>query len=59
RLGQALVHTGQRGRAQKELEVYQKLRTEHLAELDKQRAEIRQFVISEKKEANSSSSLSQ
>jgi len=59
RLGQALVHTGQRDRAQKELEVYQKLRTEHLAELDKQRAEIRQFVISEKKEGNSSSSFSQ
>lgn len=48
RLGQALVHTGQRERAQKELDIYQKLRTEHLAELDKQRAEIRQFVISEK-----------
>jgi len=59
RLGQALVHTGQRDRAQKELQVYQKLRTAHLAELDKQRAEIRQFVISEKKEGNSSSSFSQ
>lgn len=59
RLGQALVHTGQRDRAQKELELYQKFRTEHLAELDKQRAEIRQFVISEKKEANGASQLQQ
>lgn len=56
RLGQALVHTGERDRAQKELEIYQKLRTEHLAELDKQRAEIRQFVISERKEGSSGSS---
>jgi tetratricopeptide (TPR) repeat protein len=48
RLGQALVHTGQRERAQQELEIYQKLRTEHLAEAEKERAEIRQFVVSEK-----------
>ncbi len=48
RLGQAYVHTGERDLAQEQLQVYQRLRTEHLAELDKQRAEIRQFVISEK-----------
>jgi len=48
RLGQAYVHTGQKERAQEQLEVYQKLRTQHMAELDKQRAEIRQFVYSEK-----------
>jgi tetratricopeptide (TPR) repeat protein len=48
RLGQAYVHTGQRGRAQEQLETYQRLRAQHLAELDKQRAEIRQFVYSEK-----------
>ena len=48
RLGQAYVHTGERDLAQQQLQVYQRLRTEHLAELDKQRAEIRQFVISEK-----------
>lgn len=48
RLGQAYVHTGQRVRAQEQLEIYQRLRAQHLAELDKQRAEIQQFVYSEK-----------
>jgi tetratricopeptide (TPR) repeat protein len=48
RLGQAYVHTGQKDRAQEQLQVYQQLRAQHLAELDKQRAEIRQFVYSEK-----------
>jgi tetratricopeptide (TPR) repeat protein len=48
RLGQAYVRTGQKGRAQEQLEVYQRLRTQHLAELDKQKAEIRQFVYSSK-----------
>jgi tetratricopeptide (TPR) repeat protein len=48
RLGQAYVHTGQKVRAQEQLEIYQRLRAQHLAELDKQRAEIRQFVYSEK-----------
>ena len=48
RLGQAYVRTGQKDLAQKEFEVYQKLREQHLAEIDKQRADIRQFVVSEK-----------
>jgi tetratricopeptide (TPR) repeat protein len=48
RLGQAYVRTGQRERAQGHLEIYQRLRQQHLAELDKQRAEIRQFVYSAK-----------
>jgi tetratricopeptide (TPR) repeat protein len=48
RLGQAYVHTSQKDRAQEQLQVYQHLRAQHLAELDKQRAEIRQFVYSEK-----------
>ncbi len=47
RLGQAYVHTGQKDKAQAELTVYQEQRTQHLADLDKQRAEIRQFVYSE------------
>jgi len=51
RLGQAYVHTRQKARAQEQLEIYQRLRAQHLAELDKQRAEIRQFVYSEKEEA--------
>jgi tetratricopeptide (TPR) repeat protein len=48
RLGQAYVHTNQKELAQEELQVYQRLRAEHLAELDKQRADIRQFVYSAK-----------
>jgi tetratricopeptide (TPR) repeat protein len=56
RLGQAYVHLGQRDAAQQELQVYQKLRSQHLAELDKQRADIRQFVISEKTSSSSNAS---
>ncbi len=48
RLGQAYVHLGKRDEAQQQLQVYQKLRAQHLADLEKQRAEIMQFVISEK-----------
>jgi tetratricopeptide (TPR) repeat protein len=48
RLGQAYVRTGQKDRAQEEFQVYQRLREQHLADLDRQRAEIRQFVLSEK-----------
>jgi tetratricopeptide (TPR) repeat protein len=48
RLGQAYVHLGQKDRAQEHLQIYQQLRAQHLTELDKQRAEIRQFVYSAK-----------
>ncbi len=48
RLGQAYVRTGQKDRAQQEFDTYQRLRQQHLADLDQQRAEIRQFVYSEK-----------
>jgi len=48
RLGQAYVRTGKKDLAQEEFAVYQKLREQHLADLDKQRAEIRQFVYSAK-----------
>jgi tetratricopeptide (TPR) repeat protein len=48
RLAQAYVRTGQKEQAQPQFEVYQKLRAEHLADLDKQKADIRQFVYSEK-----------
>jgi tetratricopeptide (TPR) repeat protein len=48
RLGQAYVRSGEKDRAQQEFEVYQRLRAEHLADLDKQRAEVRQFVYSAK-----------
>jgi tetratricopeptide (TPR) repeat protein len=48
RLGQAYVHTNQKDKAQEQFQVYQTLRAQHLAELDKQIADIRQFVYSEK-----------
>jgi hypothetical protein len=48
RLGQAYVRTGEKDRAQEQFETYQKIRAQHLAELDKQKAEIRQFVYSAK-----------
>ncbi len=48
RLGQAYVHTGQKEKAQEQFQVYQQLRAQHLADLDKQIADIRQFVYSEK-----------
>jgi len=48
RLGQAYVRIGAKDRAQEEFAIYQKIREQHLAELDKQRAEIRQFVYAAK-----------
>ncbi len=48
RLGQAYVHTGEKDKAQEQFQTYQQLRAQQLADLDKQRAEIRQFVYSEK-----------
>jgi len=51
RLGQSFVHTSAKDKAQEQFEVYQKLRSAHLAELDKQIAEIRQFVYSEKQDS--------
>jgi tetratricopeptide (TPR) repeat protein len=51
RLGQAYVRTGQKERAQVEFQTYQRLRQQHLADLDQQRAEIRQFVYAEKNSA--------
>ena len=48
RLGQVFVHTGQKDRAQQEFDVYQRLRAQHMAELDKERAEVQQFVYTAK-----------
>jgi tetratricopeptide (TPR) repeat protein len=48
RLGQAYVHTGDKERAQEQLQVYQKIREEHLADIEKQRAEVRQFIYAAK-----------
>ena len=48
RLGQGYMHTGEKDRAQQEFAVYQRLRAEHMAEVDKERAEVKQFVYSAK-----------
>jgi tetratricopeptide (TPR) repeat protein len=50
RLGQDYVHTGQKDRAQEELAIYQRQRAAHMAEMDKQKDEVRQFVYSAKGE---------
>jgi tetratricopeptide (TPR) repeat protein len=48
RLAQAYVRLGKKELAEEEFKIYRQLGAQHLAELDKQRAEIRQFVYSEK-----------
>jgi len=48
RLGQAYVHTGRKELAQPEFEVYQRQRAKQLADLDKERAEVQQFVYASK-----------
>jgi tetratricopeptide (TPR) repeat protein len=48
RLGTDYVHMGQKDRAEAEFAVYQKLRAQHMAEIDKERAEVQQFVYSSK-----------
>jgi tetratricopeptide (TPR) repeat protein len=53
RLGTDYVHVGQKDQAQKEFAVYQKLRAEHLSAIDKERAEVQQFVYSEKSDSSS------
>lgn len=53
RLGTNYVHAGKKELAQKEFDVYQRLRAEHLAEVDKERAEVKQFVYAEKSGAAS------
>lgn len=46
RLGQDYIHTGQKGQAQTEFDLYQKQRAQHLAESDKEHAEVKQFIYS-------------
>lgn len=48
RLGTDYVHLGQKDRAQAEFAIYQKLRAQHMAEVDKERAEVQQFIYSSK-----------
>ncbi|MFZ0959842.1 MAG: tetratricopeptide repeat protein [Terriglobia bacterium] len=46
RLGQAYVHLGKKDLADKEFQLHQQLYQQHLADIDKRRSEIRQFVYS-------------
>jgi tetratricopeptide (TPR) repeat protein len=46
RLGQYYVHVGRKDLAQQEFDAYQRLRAKYLAELDKEGAEVQQFVYS-------------
>jgi len=48
RLGQAYNHLGKKDLADKEFQLHQHLYEQHLAEIDKQRSEIQQFVYSMK-----------
>jgi len=48
RLGLAYVRTGDKERGEAQLATYQRLNEQHLNDLEKQRAEIRQFVYSAK-----------
>jgi len=48
RLGTDYVHMEKKDRAQDEFAVYQKLRAQHLAEVDKERADVQQFIYSSK-----------
>jgi tetratricopeptide (TPR) repeat protein len=50
RLGQAYVHLGKNDLAEKEFQLHKQLYEQHLAEVDKQRSEIMQFVYSMKGE---------
>ena len=53
RLGTDYVHVGKKESAEKEFAVYQKLRADHLAEVQKERDEVQQFVYSEKSSGTS------
>lgn len=48
RLGSDYVHLGDKERAKVEFATYQKLRAEHMAELDKERADVQQFIVNSK-----------
>ncbi len=49
RLGQAYVHLGEKQLAEQEFKIHQQLYTRHLAEMDQERQQIRQFVYSTRK----------
>jgi tetratricopeptide (TPR) repeat protein len=49
RLGQYYVHAGDRTRAQAEFDRFKSLQAQHQAAIDKERAEVQQFVVSSNK----------
>jgi len=51
RLATGYTRLGDKARAQAEYALYQDLRSKHMAELDKERAEVQQFVYSSKAES--------
>ena len=52
RLGTDYVHVGQKDDAQREFAVYQKLRADHLEEVEKERDQVQQFIYGAKAEAS-------
>ena len=48
RLATDYIHMGEKEKAQQEFAIYQKLRADHLAQVDKEHAEVKQFVYSAK-----------
>ena len=46
RLGQYYVHAGEKEKAASEFDLYKKLQAQHQAEIDKERADVQQFVVS-------------
>jgi len=48
RLGTDYVHSGKKELAQKEFDVYRQLRAQRLAEVDKERADVKQFIYTAK-----------
>ena len=45
RLGRYYLRAGEKAKAEEELSTFQKLQTQHQAEVDKERAEVKQFVV--------------
>ena len=46
RLGRSYLRAGEKDKAQAEFDTFKKLQAEHQAEVDKERAEVQQFVVS-------------
>ena len=45
RLGRYYLHAGEKDKAESEFSIFKKLEAEHQAEVDKERAEVQQFVV--------------